>query len=141
MVRFIERVFGGKEKQGSRILDKEGLIDHVEVQLGDSVIMLFDHRASWPPTPSFLKLYVEDAEEVMQRAENNGAEIITKLTFLFFGEKIGRIRDPWGNIWWIHQRVETLDAKEMERRMKDPSLMEAMSYVQNSLTNALNNKP
>lgn len=57
LVEFIEEVFHGKEIEGSRILNPDGLIDHVEVRIGDSVVMLFDHRADWPPTPSFLRLY------------------------------------------------------------------------------------
>ena len=62
LVDFIEKTFGGKEKAGSRILNADGLIGHVEVQIGDSVILLFDHREGWPATPAFLRVYVENAD-------------------------------------------------------------------------------
>ena len=137
LVDFIEKTFGGKEKAGSRILDADGLIGHVEVQLGDSVILLFDHRKGWPATPAFLRVYVENAEAVIKRAKDAGAAIVTDVTPLFFGEKVGRIRDPWGNFWWIHERTEELGWPEMEKRMHDPEEIERMRYVQESLDQAL----
>jgi PhnB protein len=137
LVAFIERVFGGREKEGSRILNGRGRIDHVEVQLGDSVVMLFDSREGWPETPSFLRVYVEDADAVVERARESGATFVTNVTPLFFGEKVGRVRDPRGNLWWIHERTEEIDPQEMERRMGDPMETERMRYVQESLDRTL----
>lgn len=133
LVTFIEKTFGGKEKEGSRILNVDGSIGHVEVQLRDSVILLFDHQKGWLETPAFLRVYVENAEEVMKRAKNAGATVVTNVTLLFFGEKVGRIRDPWGNVWWVHERMEELGWQEMEKRMHDPIQIENMRYVQESL--------
>ena len=137
LVTFIEITFGGKEKEGSRILNADGSIGHVEVQLRDSVILLFDHQKGWPETPAFLRVYVENAEEVMKRAKDSGATVVTNVTPLFFGEKVGRIRDPWGNVWWVHERIEELGWQEMEKRMHDPIEIENMRYVQESLDLAL----
>ncbi len=137
LVAFIERTFGGRERAGSRMVNARGFIDHVEVQLGDSVIMLFDRREGWPETPGFLRVYVEDAETTVRRARDDGATVVTEVTPLFFGETVGRIRDPWGNVWWIHERTEEVDPAEMERRMADPKEMESMRYVQDSLDRAL----
>ena len=137
LVTFIEKTFGGKEKEGSRILNANGSIGHVEVQSEDSVILLFDHQKGWPETPAFLRVYVENAEEVMKRAKDAGATVVTNVTPLFFGEKVGRIRDPWGNVWWVHERMEELGWQEMEKRMHDPVEIENMRYVQESLDLAL----
>jgi PhnB protein len=137
LVTFIEDVFGGKEKEGSRMPNVDGSIGHVEVQVGDSVIMLFDHKPAWPETPGFLRLYVEDAAAVLKRAEEAGATVITKLTPLFFGETVARIHNSWGNLWWIHQRTEELDPVEQKKRMNDPDDAKNMNYVQESLDQAL----
>ncbi len=137
LVAFIGKVFGGKENGGSRIVNARGLIDHVEVGLGDSVIMLFDHRDGWPKTPGFLRVYVEDAKNTVKRAHEAGATIITEVTPLFFGENVGRIRDPWGYFWWIHERMEEIDGPEMVKRMQDPEAQRNMRYVQESLDKAL----
>lgn len=69
LVTFIEKTFCGKEKEGSRILNADGSIGHVEVQLRDSVILLFDHQKGWPETPAFLRVYVENAEEVIKKGK------------------------------------------------------------------------
>lgn len=87
--------------------------------------------------PVFLRLYVEDAEGVFTRAQQAGAEIITRITPLFFGDKVGRLRDPWGNLWWIHERMEEVDPRELEKRMQDPKAAENMCYVQESLLRGL----
>ena len=49
-VRFLTAAFGAVETPRSRILDPDGDIGHVEVEIGDSVIMLFDAKPGWPPT-------------------------------------------------------------------------------------------
>ena len=87
LVTFIENTFGGKEKEGSRILNADGSIGHVEVQLSDSVILLFDHQKGWPDTSAFLRVYVESAESVKKKAKDAGSTIVTDVTLLFFGEK------------------------------------------------------
>ena len=99
MVAFIERVFSAKEKVGSRVMNADGTIGHVEVQVGDSAVMLFDRKDDWEPTPSFIRVYVASAADTFERAKAEGATPITDPTPLFFGEKVARFRDPWGNVW------------------------------------------
>ena len=97
------------------MLDGDGLIGHAEIQVGDSVIMCFDRKNDWPETPAFLRLYVKNAEEVIGRGRKAGATIITEATRLFFGDKVGRMLDLWGNIWWVRERVEEVDWHELSR--------------------------
>lgn len=137
MVAFIERVFGGKERQGSRVMNPDGTIGHVEVQIGDSAVMLFDRKDSWMPTPAFIRIYVASAEDTLGRAKEAGATVVTEPTPLFFGEKASRLRDPWGNLWWVHERLEEVDPSEMGARMRDPEAQRSMQYVQQSLDEAL----
>jgi hypothetical protein len=55
------------------------------------------------------------------------------VTHLFWGDRVGRLRDPFGNLWWIQARVEVVDEAEMGRRMGDPEWTARMTYVQSSL--------
>ena len=55
------------------------------------------------------------------------------MTHLFWGDRVGRVRDPLGNLWWIQARVEEVDEAEMGRRMGDPEWLERLTYVQSSL--------
>jgi len=49
------------------------------------------------------------------------------MTSLFFGDRVGRFRDPLGNIWWIQAHVEDVDPEEMARRPHDPAAIEAFA--------------
>ncbi|MFD9703291.1 VOC family protein [Lentzea sp. NPDC059081] len=104
-------------------------IGHAEVRVGDSVVMLFDVPA-WPPTPAFLRLYVEDDAETLRKARENGATVVTEPTEMFWGDRVSRFADPFGTLWWIHQRVAEPGAEELTARMQDPVFEQAMKYVQ-----------
>ncbi|MFJ8913191.1 VOC family protein [Amycolatopsis sp. NPDC102389] len=128
VIDFLKRVFDA-EPIGEPVYVEGGKIGHAEVRIGDSVVMLFDARDDWVDTPAYLRLYVEDSVATQRRAVEAGAEEVTRQTELFFGDRVGRVRDPFGNLWWIQTRLVDLDQPEMERRMNDPKFIEAMRYV------------
>lgn len=136
-IRFLTEAFGARERRGSRVLNQDGTIGHVEVDLDGFVIMMFDRQPGWTPTPSHLRVYTEDAAGTMTRAVKAGAREVTRLTALAFGERIGRLRDAQGHLWWIHERFETVSPDELAARFADPAALEAMSYVQQSLNEEL----
>jgi uncharacterized glyoxalase superfamily protein PhnB len=136
-VRFLTSVFEGAETPGSRILDPDGDIGHVEVEIGDSVIMLFDAKPGWPATPAHLRVYVDDVVAVVERAVTAGARVVTKPTMLAFGERVARVRDPQGHLWWVHEWVEDVAPDELGSRFADPAAQEAMTYVQRTLREEL----
>ena len=136
-IAFLETAFDAQETPGSRMLGPDGRIGHVEVELGDAVIMLFDAQPEWPPTPAHLRVYVADTQETFDRAVAAGARAVTDPTELAFGERVARVRDPQGHLWWIQQRVEDVAVGELGRRFADPSAQQAMAYVQQSLASEL----
>jgi hypothetical protein len=79
-----------------------------------------------------LRLYLPDAEASFEKALAAGATTVTRVTYLAFGDKVGRVRDPFGNVWWLQQRVEVVSEDEMMRRWQDPKWAEAMAYVQSA---------
>ncbi|MEU5861531.1 VOC family protein [Nonomuraea sp. NPDC047529] len=115
-----------------RMAGPEGEVQHAEVRIGDAVVMMFDARPEWPATPAFLRLFVPDAEAVHRRAVEAGGTSVTDVTHLFFGDLVGRVRDPWGNLWWIQTHVEDVSAEEAQRRLTDPEFVKAMEYVQSA---------
>ncbi len=138
-IAFLGAAFGARETSGSRMLGPDGRIGHVEVELGEAVIMLFDAQPDWPTTPAHLRVYVDDAQDSFDRAVAAGGRAITQPTQLAFGERVARVRDPQGHLWWIHQRVEDVPAADLGSRFADPAAQEAMAYVQQSLTSELSN--
>jgi PhnB protein len=109
-----------------------GTVGHAEVRIGDSVMMMFDSLPEWPDTPAFLRLYVEDAEASHARALSAGATSVSRVTEVSWGDRIGRLRDPHGNVWWIQQHGPALSPEEIGRRAAEPRFIEAMEYLQNA---------
>jgi PhnB protein len=135
LIDFTKSAFGAEEL--ARVPGPDGGIGHAEVRIGDCVVMMFDARQDWPDTPAFLRLYVADADAVYQRALAAGATPVTAVTGLFFGDRVGRIRDPLGNVWWLQAHVEDVDPAELARRPIDPAATEALRYVETSLDEAM----
>lgn len=135
LIDFTKAAFGAEEL--ARVPGPDGGIGHAEVRIGDSVVMMFDAREGWPRTPAFLRLYVPDADAACERALAAGATPVTEVTALFFGDRVGRVRDPVGNIWWIQAHVEDVDPAEMARRPQQPAAAEALHYVESSLDAAM----
>ena len=102
LIEFLSAAFGAEEI--ARVVGEDGSIGHAEVRIGDSVVMMFDAKPHWPDTPAFLRLYVADGDAVFQQALRAGATSVTEMTHLFWGDRVGRVRDPFGNLWWIQTR-------------------------------------
>jgi len=102
--------------------------------------MMFDAKDCWPTTPGFLTLHVEVCDAVHQRALNAGATEITPLSTNAWGDRGSRIRDPFGNIWWIQTHLEDVDEAEIERRMGEPKYLEALRVAQETLDRELSSR-
>ncbi|MFC9593587.1 VOC family protein [Streptomyces sp. NPDC056944] len=128
---FVARAFGGEEL--ARVVTEDGAVGHGEIRVGDTVVLAFDRRADWPVLPSLLRVFVADADEAFARAAAAGAQVVTPLADDAFGQRGGRVRDPFGNIWWVISRVEEVAEDEMWRRLKDPVYAETMRVAQETL--------
>lgn len=115
------------------LLDGQGRVQHAEVAIGDSVVMLFDAPEA---LPTYLRIYVDDVNGVIVRAQSAGARVVTRPTELAWGDIVSRFRDPQGHLWWVFQKLD-VDAGDMEQRAQDPRFQEAMGYVQSSLRNEI----
>lgn len=137
---FVKVAFGAIEAEGSPVYNADGTIGHAEVRIGDSVVMIFDAKEEWPTTPSFLRLYLEDGDAVYQRALKAGATSVTEITELAFGDRVGRVCDPWGNIWWIQTHLYDLPYDEMAKRAEEKTYIDAMQRVQATLDRELSSR-
>jgi uncharacterized glyoxalase superfamily protein PhnB len=134
LLEFLEQAFDATKL--GRVEAEGGAIGHAEARIGDSIIMMFD--SPFPvATPGLLRLYVEDADAVFRRAVAAGATVVTRLTELAWGDRVGRVRDPLGNLWWILERLEEPTPEEAARRYQDPKFTQAMVYLQSTLAGGL----
>ena len=127
---FMANAFDAQEI--ARVMTDDGRIGHAETRIGDSVVMAFDSKEGWPETPAFLRLYVEDCDASFRQALEAGGTSVTRPTDMPWGDRVARIRDPHGNLWWLMTRFEDVSLEEMERRYGEQQYIEAMTYVQNA---------
>jgi len=140
VIAFLKAVFDAEEVPNSKIKNDDGIIIHAVVKLGNAMITLFDSRKGWGPTPTFLNIYVDDIEKAYRKALELGATSVTDITLLWFGEKVCRVMDPFGNLLWINQRVEEFDFTNLEqvgKRASSSEAVEGVAYIQKSLDEAM----
>ncbi|MDR3226166.1 MAG: VOC family protein [Prevotellaceae bacterium] len=130
LIEFLKSAFNAYEH--GRVYNNDGTIGHAEVQIGDSKILMFDAKQNWAETPAFLYLCVDNGDILYEQALKAGATSMTKMTTHSWGDRIGRIRDPFGNIWWITTHIEDLSTDEIVKRSQQKEFIEAMEYAQNS---------
>ena len=135
LLDFIATVFDGEEL--ARVPLEDGSIGHAEIRVGDTVLLAFDHRAGWPDTPSLLRVFVPDADATMSRAVAAGGRVVTRPLTQAFGQRGGRVRDPFGNIWWISAIVEDVAPEDVMRRLAEPVYADAMREAQETLDREL----
>ena len=125
-IEFYKRAFGAEER--GRMPAPDGRIAHAEIQIGDSVIMLSDmfEGQSLGKTPKQaggttvgLFLYVEDVDEVFKQALDAGATATAEPEDMFWGDRFGRVTDPFGHDWQIATRKEDLTPEELEKRSQE----------------------
>ena len=128
---FVSDVFDGEEL--ARVSTEDGSIGHGEIRVGDTVVLAFDRRPEWPTMPSLLRVFVPNADEAFAKSLAAGAEVVTELGDSAFGQRGGRIKDPFGNIWWVTSHVEDVPEDVMWQRMQDPVYAEQMRVAQATL--------
>ncbi|HEV2450028.1 MAG TPA: VOC family protein [Thermoplasmata archaeon] len=99
LVRFVEQALGGTlsfEMEGS-----EGRLEHGELRIADSLVMVADAPPGRAPFPAMLHLYVSDAQASYRRAIAGGATSVREPAMAPDGHLRGGVRDSWGNEWWF----------------------------------------
>jgi uncharacterized glyoxalase superfamily protein PhnB len=131
LLDFIAAAFGGTEP--ARVALEDGTIGHAEIRVGDTVVLAFDRRPGWPAMPSLLRVYVPDADAAMAAAVAHGARVVTDAADAAWGDRGGRVRDPFGNIWWVMTPGEPVAPDQAWQRMSEPRYAEAMRVAQETL--------
>jgi uncharacterized glyoxalase superfamily protein PhnB len=135
-IEFTINVFNAKERREVRTPDKDGKLIHAEIQIGDSTIMMADSKEDWPFTPSFVQIYINSIDDTLEKARNNNAKIITEKTQFYGGYNIGRIQDPFGNIWWLYEKSNN-ENKEIYDKSDTSWHDRKPSYIYKTLIDAM----
>jgi len=123
-IDFYKTAFGAAEKQ--RMPGPHGKsVMHAELKIGDSVVMLSDEfpgmstcrsPQSLGGTTVALFLYVRDVDSGFKRAVDAGCKVLMPPTDMFWGDRFGKLEDPFGNQWSLATHKEDVPAKELGRR-------------------------
>ncbi|QIG38866.1 VOC family protein [Microbacterium sp. 4R-513] len=131
LLDFITDVLGGEEL--ARVSTEDGAIGHGEIRVGDTVLLAFDRRPDWPVMPSVLRVWVDDPDTTFAKATAAGATVVTELADSAFGQRGGRIKDPFGNIWWVVSQSEQVVEDVMWQRLQQPEYAQQMRIAQETL--------
>src|SRR5262245_45844044 len=112
LIRFLSDALGAEER-GERELRADGDIDHAEVQLGDSVVMLSEASADAPARPCVNFVYVQDVDDAFRKALSAGASAVAEPEDRPWGDRVGGFHDPFENRWWIATYLG--EAREISR--------------------------
>ena len=100
---FYERAFGAKEV--TRVpVDEQGRTMHIHLYINGSSVMLGDAflERGYPlkePQGITMHLMVDDIDAWFDRAVKAGAEVTMPVQVMFWGDRYGQLRDPFGVTW------------------------------------------
>jgi len=124
-IEFYKKVFGAV--QTARMDGPGGKVLHAELRIGDSMIFVADwvgpgalaNIERGQMSPISLHIYVEDVDAVFQAAVEGGAHVDAPVQDQFWGDRFGRLTDPFGQHWGIGTHKEDVAPEEMKRRMQE----------------------
>lgn len=136
-IEFYKNAFGASVQVCMAAAD--GRINHAELKIGDSVVFLGDEFPGMSAGPSqalpsaSLFLYVQDADAVFKQAVGAGAQPTMPVTLMFWGDRYGKVVDPFGHHWGVATHVEDVSEDEMEKRSQEwMAQMNAKSMAANA---------
>jgi PhnB protein len=121
-IDFYKRAFGAKEKM--RMPGPDGRVAHAEIQIGDSRVMLgdeFPEMGARSPealggSAGSVFLYVKNVDAFADKAVAAGATVLMPIQDMFWGDRYGKLKDPFGHEWSIATHKEDVTAKQMAKR-------------------------
>jgi PhnB protein len=124
-LEFYKRAFGAREVM--RMPAPDGKLGHAEFRIGDSVIMLSDEfpgmgttkaPTSLGGTTGSLMVYLPNVDAAFKRAVDAGCKSLMAPTDMFWGDRFGKLEDPFGNQWNLATHTEDVPPREMAQRAK-----------------------
>jgi len=123
-IEFYKKAFGAVEV--TRLPGQQGKLMHAMIRIGDSAVMLVDESPEWgmlgpkalKGSPVTIHLYVDDADAFVARAVKAGAKVTMPVDDMFWGDRYGKIEDPFGHHWSVGTHVRDVSSEEMQQAMK-----------------------
>ncbi len=133
-IEFYKQAFGAVERGVAK--GPDGKVMHAELKIGDSIVMLSDEMpefGSLSPLSSggagmALHIYVDGVDAAFDRAVKAGAQVEMPVADQFWGDRYGKLKDPFGHKWSIATHIKDMSSDEMKRSMDEA--VEKMGQMQ-----------
>ncbi len=128
-IEFYKQAFGAQERGVMK--GPDGKVMHAELMIGDSIIMLGDEMPEYgalSPQSSGgagmgLHIYIDGVDAAFDRAVKAGARIDMPVSDQFWGDRYGKLTDPFGHKWSIATHTKDLSVDEMKKGMDEAMAM------------------
>ena len=124
-IEFYKQAFGATEQ--ARLPGPDGRLMHAAVKIGDSQVMLVDEMPEWGAlgpkslkgSPVTLHLYVDDVDAFVARAVKAGAKVTMPVADQFWGDRYGKLEDPFGHHWSVATHVRDVSMEDAQKAMRE----------------------
>ena len=126
-IEFYKQAFGATEVCKHLMPDGKTIM-HAEVKIGDSVVYLSEENPQWgcfsplaldKPSPVTVHMYVPDVDATFARATEFGATTTMPPMDAFWGDRFGKLTDPFGHQWSIATHLKDLTEAEIAAGAKE----------------------
>ena len=123
-IEFYKKAFNATEL--GRLAGSQGKLMHAMIHIGNSPVMLVDEFPEWGSfgpkslkgSPVTIHLYVEDVDSVVARAVAAGAKVTMPVADMFWGDRYGKLEDPFGHQWSVATHLRDVSEEEMQQAMQ-----------------------
>ena len=121
-IEFYKKAFGAKVLDVFPALDGRSTM-HATIQIGDSILMMGDEQPnqgcksaeSLGASPVSLYIYVPNVDAAFKQAVAAGAAVTMPVADMFWGDRCGSLKDPFGYSWMIATHIADLTSEEVRK--------------------------
>ncbi len=123
-IEFYKKAFDATEMV--RVPGPDGKLMHACIRIGDSAVMLVDEMPEWGAlgpkslkgSPVTIHIYVENVDAFVKRAVDAGAKVTMPVADMFWGDRYGKVEDPFGHHWSVATHVRDVSMEEAQQAMQ-----------------------
>jgi len=97
---------------------------HAELKIDNQIVYLCDdfpefcggtsrHPKTLGATPVTVHKYVKDCDAAIAKAEKAGGTVSMPATDMFWGDRYGKVTDPYGHEWSFATHIKDMTPEEM----------------------------
>lgn len=121
-IEFYKEVFDARVINCFADAKMGGHIVHAELAIGDARFYVSDEARDWHNhapgsiggSPVIINLMVPDVDAVAARMIAAGATVVFPVKDQPYGERSGRLRDPFGHLWLVTQMLREMTDAEIQ---------------------------